>query len=287
VERAVRAARSRLRTAYERLRRFYEPLRRRVQGTLTREELAAALSEAGVRPGATVMTHVSMDELMRTTSGIGALELIALLKELLTDEGTLLVPTFPFTGFEADYLATNPSFDVRRTPSQMGLMTELFRRMPDTTRSLHPTHPVSGWGAHAADLLSTHHLGETFGERSPFCRMCERGGIVVGIGVLAFTIIHSGEYLNPKGRAYAFSPEAHKTHIKDGDRTIEYTFHPLRPRVIKQRTGTSKLRKEGVLRCKRYRGLLVASGRADAIIDRCSRAIDEGSFYDLRHSPDQ
>ena len=284
MKRAVRAARSRLRTAYERLRRFYEPWRRRVQGTLTREQLAAALTDAGVVPGATVMTHVSMDEIMRTTSGVGALDLIALLKELLTEDGTLLVPTFPFTGFEADYLATNPGFDVRRTPSQTGLMTELFRRMPDTTRSLHPTHPVSGWGAHATELLSTHHLGETFGELSPFCRMREHNGVVIGIGSLAFTIIHSGEYLNPKGRAYAFAPETHTTRIKDRDRTIDYTFYPLRRRVIKHRAGASKLRKEGVLRCKRYRGLLVASVLADAIIDRCFRAIDEGSFYDLRRS---
>jgi aminoglycoside N3'-acetyltransferase len=213
--------RPRLRRSYERRRRYYEPLRQRVQGTLTPEQLREALAGAGVVPGATVMTHVSMNELMRTASGLNALGLIALLKELLTAEGTLLVPTFPFTGFEADYLATRPSFDVQRTPSQMGLMTELFRRLPDTTRSIHPTHPVSGWGAHAADLLDTHHQGETFGELSPFCRMREHRGVVIGIGVGirdAFTITHSGEYLHPTGRDYAFLPEPTTLSIKNGRR---------------------------------------------------------------------
>ncbi|MGA2321635.1 MAG: AAC(3) family N-acetyltransferase [Solirubrobacteraceae bacterium] len=279
--RAADLARSRLSAPYKRLRRMYEPIRRRVQGTLTREELRDALAEAGVVPGATVMTHVSMDELIRTTSAINALELIALLKELLTEEGTLLVPTFPFTGREADYLATNPSFDVRRTPSQSGLMTELFRRMPDTVRSLHPTHPVSGWGAHAAEILSTHHLGETFAETSPFCRLREYDGAVVGIGVgimRGFTIIHAAEYLHPEARAYAFSSQAETVTLKDGETMIDYTFHPLR--VGPRRHGRSAdPRTTEVLTYRRHAGLLISSARADAFIERLCELISRGSFY--------
>jgi aminoglycoside 3-N-acetyltransferase len=279
MERAVRFARSRLRTPYKRLSRTYEPLRRRVQGTLTREQLAAALADAGVAPGATVMTHVSMNELSRTTSGVSALGLIALLKELLTEEGTLLVPTFPFTGTEAGYLATNPSFDVRKTPSQMGLMTELFRRMPDTSRSMHPTHPVSGWGAHAADLLSTHHLGETFGESSPFCRMRERSGVAIAIGVKeGFTIVHSAEYLHPRARDYAFSRQAHSMTLRDGDTMIDYTFHPLRPHLVK-RIRKTDLRATDVVRARRYSGLLIASTPVDAFLEWVCQLISRGSFY--------
>jgi aminoglycoside 3-N-acetyltransferase len=283
MERAVRFARSRLKAPGERLRTFSEPMRRRLQGTLNREQLGEALADAGVVPGATVMTHVSMNDLMRTSSGINALDLIAMLKELLTDEGTLLVPTFPFTGFEADYLATDPSFDVRRTPSQMGLMTELFRRMPDTTRSMHPTHPVSGWGAHAADLLGTHHLGETFGELSPFCLMREHRGVVIGIGVGvrdAFTILHSGEYLHPTGRDYAFSLEPTMLSIKDGERMIDYAFRPQRPRLDRRdRQTESALRARGVLNYARHRGLLVAWASADAFIEETCRLISDGSYY--------
>jgi aminoglycoside N3'-acetyltransferase len=273
-----------LKTSYKRLRRFSEPLRRRVQGTLNREQLAGALADAGVVPGATVMTHVSMNDLMRTAPGINALDLIAMLRELLTEDGTLLVPTFPFTGFEADYLASSPSFDVQRTPSQMGLMTELFRRMPDTTRSLHPTHPVSGCGAHAADLLGTHHRGETFGELSPFCRMREYGGVVIGIGVGvsdAFTIAHSGEYLHPTARDYAFSLEPTVMSIQDGEKMIDYAFRPQRPRLDRRSRKTeSALRKRGVLSYARHAGLLVSSASADAFIEETCRLISEGSYYD-------
>src|SRR5205814_935821 len=110
-------------------------------------------------------------EVKRCAPTVDAPGLITILKDALTPDGTLLVPTSPFIGWQEDYIASKPTFDVRRTPSRMGLMTELFRRMPDTVRSLHPTHSVAGWGAHAEELLSTHHLGETFGETSPFCRI--------------------------------------------------------------------------------------------------------------------
>jgi aminoglycoside N3'-acetyltransferase len=135
--------------------------------------------------------------------------------------------TSPFTGFEADYVAAGPTFDVRRTPSRTGLATELFRRMPDTIRSLHPTHPVAGWGERAGELLGEHHHAETFDERSPFCLMREYDGIVIGIGVgtrNAFTLVHSAEYLHPKARAHSFCAERRSLRIRDGDRTIDYTF---------------------------------------------------------------
>lgn len=225
------------------------------------------------------MVHVSMNDISRTTAGINALELIGLLKELVTEQGTLLVPTFPFTGTEADYLATDPSFDLRKTPSQMGLMTELFRRMPDTSRSLHPTHPVSGWGAHAAELLSTHHLGETFGERSPFCRMREQGGVVIAIGVKeGFSIVHCAEYLHPQAREYAFSPQAHTMSLSDGDGTIDYSFRPLRPNLAKRITRRD-VRATDVLNFHRHAGLLIGATAADRYIEWVRQLISSGSFY--------
>ena len=279
MQRAIRLGRSRLKGPYDRGRRAYEPLRKRLRGTLTREQLGEVLAGAGAVPGATVMVHVSMNEISRTTDGINALELIGLLKGILTEQGTLLVPTFPFTGTEADYLATNPGFDLRRTPSRMGLMTELFRRMPDSSRSLHPTHPVAGWGAHAAELLGTHHLGETFGELSPFCRMREHGGLVIAIGVReGFSIVHCAEYLHPQAREYAFSPQAHTMSLSDGDETIDYSFRPLRPNLAKRITR-SDARAGGVLNFDHHAGLLIGATAVDTYIEWVRQLISSGSFY--------
>jgi aminoglycoside N3'-acetyltransferase len=236
-----------------------------------------------VTAGATVMAHVSMNEVKRTAPAVDALGLVGLFKELLTPDGVLLVVTSPFLGLEADYVATHPTFDSRRTPSRMGLMTELFRRMPDTRRSLHPTHAVAGWGADVDALLATHHEGETFAETSPFCLMRERSGIVVGLGVgvkNAFTVIHSGEYLHPRAREFAFATESSRITLRDEDRTIDYSFRPLRAGVVR-RVGKIErgLRSAGVVTYARHSGLLISSASATNFIEGTKRLISGGTFY--------
>ncbi|NJS39886.1 MAG: AAC(3) family N-acetyltransferase [Rhodobacteraceae bacterium] len=53
------------------------------------------------------------------------------------------------------------NFDAKRTPSEMGLLTELFRRAPGAKRSLHPTHSVTALGPLAEQLTATHHQATT------------------------------------------------------------------------------------------------------------------------------
>jgi aminoglycoside N3'-acetyltransferase len=277
-------SRARLGRMRARLLHEVEPLRRHLQGTLSEAQLNDALGEAGVQPGATVMLHVSMNDLARVAPGVDGLALIRLLKQRLTPDGTLLMLTSPFIGWQADYVATRPAaFDVRRTPSRMGLVTELFRRMPDTRRSLHPTHSVAGWGLHAAEILESHHLGETFAESSPFCRMREQGGIVVGIGTdtrNGFTILHAAEYLHPEAREYAFSSDRAVLPIKSGDETIEYAFRSLRRDLNRRhRKIESELRATRTLIYARKAGLLIASAATDEFIERTLQIITAGSFY--------
>ena len=100
------------------------------------------------------------------------------------------MPTIPFLGTAVDYVSDGHVFDVRKTPSQMGLLTELFRRQPGVLRSVHPTHPVAVAGPMAKDWVSEHYLASTpCGRRSPFARLAEHGKILfmgTGIGVMTF-----------------------------------------------------------------------------------------------------
>ena len=75
--------------------------------------------------------------------------------------GTVLMPTLPFGGVAIDYARKNPVFDVRRTPSQTGLLTEIFRRSAGVLRSVHPTHPVAVAGHGAVEMVEGHHLAAT------------------------------------------------------------------------------------------------------------------------------
>lgn len=155
------------------------------------DDLQAALRKMGVITGDVIMVHSSFD---RFTGFSGRpSDVIRVLQEAVGTKGTLLMPTLPFTGTAVDYVASGPVFDVRRTPSQMGMLTELFRRSPGVLRSVHPTHSVAAWGARSTDMLANHHLARTpCGEGSPFARLLEHDGrfLSLGAGIEAMTFFH-------------------------------------------------------------------------------------------------
>ena len=155
------------------------------------EELKALLHRVGVAPGDVVMVHSSFD---RFEGFQGSLrDAMQALQDAVGAEGGLLMPTLPFSGSAVEYVRTNAILDVKRTPSRMGFMTEIFRRLPGVSRSLHPTHPVAGWGAKAARLLESHRSAKTpCGAGSPFEKLVEADGKVVllGVGISTMTFYH-------------------------------------------------------------------------------------------------
>jgi len=87
-------------------------------------------------------------------------------------------------GYDAEtYFKTAP-FDIRRTPSEVGLVAEVFRRIPGVSRSLHPTCSVCAFGPLAKELTANHHLSRTgLSPDGPFGVMTRRKTAIVGVGV--------------------------------------------------------------------------------------------------------
>jgi aminoglycoside 3-N-acetyltransferase len=78
---------------------------------------------------------------------------------------------------------------VRRSPSRMGLLTEVFRRGKDVRRSLSPTHPLLAWGDRAEMFLAGHNeTDRSFGPGSPFQRLLELEGKVLCIDAVPETV---------------------------------------------------------------------------------------------------
>jgi aminoglycoside N3'-acetyltransferase len=103
-------------------------------------------------------------------------EMIEILCESVGDAGTVVMPTFPreelYRLIKEGGDCQQVLFDCRRTPSYSGYLTEIFRRMPETERSLHPTHPVAARGAAAAWVTTGHERSHTpFDEHSPFHKL--------------------------------------------------------------------------------------------------------------------
>jgi aminoglycoside 3-N-acetyltransferase len=155
---------------------------------ITLAEFEQALRKLGVDAGQVLFVHSGADWL-RSVEG-GPIKVLELIRRILGDEGTLALPSFPFDGLASEYLATG-TFDVRRSPSKMGLLTELFRRMPGVRRSLHATHPVCAIGKMSEHLTNSHHLdSHPFGPRSPFGRLEEGRGMILMLGVNSDFLTH-------------------------------------------------------------------------------------------------
>ena len=108
--------------------------------------------------------------------------------------GTLLLPTMSWRYVKSD----KPHFDELATPSNTGILTELFRQQYATHRSLHPTHSVAGIGKQAGVLLSEHqHCITPCGLQSPFGKLVEADAyiIMLGVGMDCCTLVHHVEEL--------------------------------------------------------------------------------------------
>jgi aminoglycoside 3-N-acetyltransferase len=155
---------------------------RRNQPKVTEKEFRRILvEELGIDLGQTVFVHSSVD---RIHLDFPFFHLLPILREAVGPEGTLLFPATQLSERPEDWLSRGELFDVGLSPTTMGLIPELARRQADAVRSPHPTNSVVALGPGGEDLLARH--GESVypcGEDSPYYRIVERGGSIVGLGV--------------------------------------------------------------------------------------------------------
>ena len=136
--------------------------------------------DLGVKLGQVVFIHASINELSAT---FNAKETLNLLLETVGPDGTLLFPTYP-RELSYDFLKQGKVFNIKRSPSFMGLISEIARRNPNAFRSLHPIKSVCAIGAKASELVATHHLSPyPFDDVSPYAKIMEHDGVIIGLGV--------------------------------------------------------------------------------------------------------
>ncbi|HEY6073754.1 MAG TPA: AAC(3) family N-acetyltransferase [Anaerolineales bacterium] len=128
---------------------------------LTFEDMVAGLRSMGVQEGDTLMVHSSYKSLGPVDGGPQTV--VNALEAALGPEGTLIMPTFNF-----DFNKGQP-WDVRSTPSQMGVLTELVRKDPRSRRVFHPIYSFAILGKHAEMLgglryKSSYERGSVFGK---------------------------------------------------------------------------------------------------------------------------
>jgi aminoglycoside 3-N-acetyltransferase len=179
----------------------------------------------GVRPGGALMVHSSLRSLGHVPDG--AETVIRGLLAALGTEGTLFMPALTY-----NYVIPQmPHFDVRFTPSNVGIIPETFRLRPGTRRSVHPTHSVCAVGPLTAELLDPHIEDNTpCGPHSPFYRLPHYYGqiLMLGCGLEPNTSMHAIEELVVPPYLYD-PPIDYQLDLQDGTTITKiYTPHNFR-----------------------------------------------------------
>jgi len=202
------------------------------------EDLLETLHALGVAPGDTVLVHSSF----RYSNGfVGSpARVIEVLLDAVGPAGNLLMLSLPYTSSTFDYLKGVDCFDVRKTVSRMGLLSEMFRARTDVRRSLSPTHPVLAWGPEAEWIVAGHeNCPYPCGAGTPFEKLAKLAGKVVFFDApfATLTFFHYIEDMYRDRLPYSlYHPEAFEVPVvDDAGRRITTFVYAFSPAIIKRR----------------------------------------------------
>lgn len=149
--------------------------------------------ELKIKQGSTVFIHSSMDKL---NLDFPVYKVLSILLDVVGEEGTLVFPNWHFRGRAEDYIKNNNVFNVKKSPTYLGLLPELARRHKKAFRSLHPTTSIVAIGKYAEMLVSEHHLDVyPQGVKSPFYKLINLNAQIIGLGekVVSLSFVHCVE----------------------------------------------------------------------------------------------
>ena len=160
---------------------------------LTAGDLSAALKALDVKSTDKMIVHSAFGSLGGVQGGPKTV--VQTLIDHCGKKGVLMMPAFDFPY----YLGRNDDkyFDVKNTPSSVGVVTEEFRKLPEVTRSLNPSHSIAVYGKKNFHWVTDHHQHLCMGQKSPLGKLEDADGYALMIGCpSAVTFMHVVEMTN-------------------------------------------------------------------------------------------
>ncbi len=107
----------------------------------TADDIIAVMCQLGMKTGSIICIHASMKEFYNYQGT--AEELIKKIQNVITTEGTLIMPSYPDPRYQKE-----PSyiFNPKADPTFAGHLAEVFRKSPNVVRSINVQHSVCAWG---------------------------------------------------------------------------------------------------------------------------------------------
>ena len=149
------------------------------------------LTEADFKDILTNNLRLTKGDLVYVHSGMDGLNLsfpfyriLFLIQEIIGPDGTVVFPTYTNHRISSyEWLKQGNVFDIRKTPSYTGILTEFARRQRRAIRSLHPTKSVCAIGPAAGELTATHQCSPyPYDTNSPYYKLIAGGGKIIGLG---------------------------------------------------------------------------------------------------------
>ncbi|NWG32930.1 MAG: AAC(3) family N-acetyltransferase [Chloroflexi bacterium] len=219
---------------------------------LTFEQLVDGFRGLGVNEGDTLLVHSSYKSLGEVDGGPQTV-IRALEAALDTDrDGTLIMPTFNF-GFNK-----GEPWDVRTTPSKMGVLTELVRTDPRAKRVFHPFYSFAVLGKQA-EMLGSLRYKSAYERNSVFGKLRDLDGKIMIIGLSytnSMTFFHhieqmegvdyrflkqfTGQVTDENGNTYV---DTFEMLVRDIDKGVITEVDPMG--ALMEQAGIVKIRKIG------------------------------------------
>jgi aminoglycoside 3-N-acetyltransferase len=231
-----------------------------------------------------LMVHSSFDGMIPMYTGNLSKLLNMLISYCKQKDITLAMPTF-FAGSNLQakeyYEKGDQIFSVKKTASQIGLLTELFRITKGVKRSIHPTHSVCALGPLADQLTRNHHLSDaTFGEETPFGEMIKYKTLILGIGTKSehsLTQLHAAEDI--MGDNYPIPLYTSKIPVKcvdESGNTLVYNLRVKNPEYAFSRKTFFRILKKIGIKSWKYKGIPFYLTRADEVTETVIEAAKNG-----------
>ncbi len=155
------------------------------------EDFRNALEIVGVSRGDTLFVHSDIGVFGKLPGPDRESYLPKTLVQVLTEgvglEGDIILPTFTYS------FCKNEVFDVAKTRSTVGALTEFFRKSENVIRSPQPIFSVACWGKNAEELADV--SDDSFGTNSIFDKLYKKNGKILFFGApfQSCTFVHYAE----------------------------------------------------------------------------------------------
>jgi aminoglycoside 3-N-acetyltransferase len=247
-------------------------------------DFETALQTIGIKKGDVLFIHSDLTKFgnLLSFNRNQLLEtLIQVFKRCVGDKGSLIMPTFSYS------FCKNEIFDVEKTKSTTGVLSEYFRKQPSTQRTIQPIQSCAVWGYDQKSLLLIDK--DTFGEKSIFENLFKLKGKIVyfGTSFLISTFNHHIEQMHGVPYRYmkSFKGIISNDNMQYND---EFTFYvrPTDRNVISDSSRFGEyLSDGGYLRKVNIGEGTIETIDSDILFHEGYKKLDEDIFYFLKEKP--